>query len=77
MVSETKRATIYMDAELHRALRMKAAETCSSISEIVNHAVKLLLAEDTEDLAAFNERAKEPLFSFEDVLKELKRKGRI
>jgi hypothetical protein len=77
MVSETKRATIYMDAELHRALRMKAAQTCSSISEIVNHAVKLLLAEDTEDLAAFNERAKEPLFSFEDVLKELKRRGRI
>ena len=66
-----------MDAELHRALRIKAAETCSSISEIVNHAVKLLLAEDTEVLAAFDEKAKEPLFSFEDVLKELKRKGRI
>ena len=77
MATGTKRATIYMDAELHRALRMKAAETCSSISEIVNHAVKLLLAEDTEDLAAFDERAKELLFSFEDVLKELKRNGRI
>ena len=77
MVSETKRATIYMDAELHRALRMKAAENCSSISEIVNHAVKLLLAEDNENLAAFDERSKGPLFSFEDVLKELKRKGRI
>jgi hypothetical protein len=77
MATESKRATIYMDAELHRALRMKAAETCSSISEIVNHAVKLLLAEDAEVLAAFEERAKEPLFSFEDVLKELKRKGRI
>jgi hypothetical protein len=77
MTTETKRATIYMDAELHRALRMKAAETCSSISEIVNHAVKLLLAGDTEDLTALDERAKEPLFSFEDVLKELKRKGRI
>ena len=77
MTTETKRATIYMDAELHRALRMKAAETCSSISEIVNHAVKLLLAEDAEDLAAFDQRAKAPLFSFEDVLKELKRNGRI
>ena len=77
MVSETKRATIYMDAELHRALRMKAAETCSSISEIVNHAVKLLLAEENENLAAIEEGAKGPLFSFEDVLKELKRKGRI
>ena len=66
-----------MDAELHRALRIKAAETCSSISEIVNHAVKLLLAEDAEALATFDKRAKEPLFSFEDVLKELKRNGRI
>jgi hypothetical protein len=66
-----------MDSELHRALRMKAAETSSSISEIVNNAIKLALAEDVEDLAAFEERAKEPLVSFEDVLKELKRNGRI
>jgi len=77
MAAGTKRAAIYMDSELHRALRMKAAETSSSISEIVNHAVKLALAEDAEDLAAFEERAKEPLVSFEDVLKELKRNGRI
>jgi hypothetical protein len=77
MATGTKRATIYMDSELHRALRMKAAETSSSISEIVNHAVKLALAEDAEDIFAFEERAKEPLISFEDVLKELKRNGRI
>ena len=77
MATGTKRATIYMDTDLHRALRMKAAETSSSISEIVNHAVKLALSEDAEDLAAFEERAKEPLVSFEDVLKELKRNGRI
>ena len=77
MAAGTKRATIYLDSELHRALRMKAAETSSSISEIVNNAVKLALAEDAEDLAAFEERAKEPLVSFEDVLKELKRNGRI
>jgi plasmid stability protein len=73
----TKRATIYMDDGLHRALRMKAAETSSSISEIVNQAVRLALAEDAEDLAAFEERAGEGLVSFEDVLKELKRDGRI
>ncbi len=77
MATGTNRATIYMDSELHRALRMKAAETSSSVSEIVNNAVKLVLAEDAEDLAAFEERAKEPLVSFEDVLKELKRNGRI
>ena len=77
MAPATKRATIYMDAELHRALRLKAAETSQSISEIVNNAVRLALAEDAEDLAAFEERADEPLVSFEDVLKELKRNGRI
>ena len=77
MATGTKRATIYMDSDLHRALRMKAAETSRSISEIVNHAVKLALAEDSEDMAAFEERAKEPLVSFEDVLKELRRNGRI
>ena len=77
MATATKRATIYMDAELHRALRLKAAETSLSISEIVNNAVRLALAEDAEDLAAFEKRADEPLVSFEDVLKELKRNGRI
>jgi len=77
MTTATKRATIYMDAELHRALRLKAAETSQSISEIVNNAVRLALAEDAEDLAAFEERADEPLVLFEDVLKELKRNGRI
>jgi hypothetical protein len=77
MVTGIKRATIYIDSELHRALRIKAAETSSSISEIVSNAVKLALAEDAEDLAAFEERTKEPLVSFEDVSKELKRNGRI
>ena len=77
MATGTKRATIYIDPELHRALRMKAAETSSSISELVNNAVKLALAEDAEDLAAFEQRAKEPLVAFEDVLKKLRKDGRI
>jgi len=77
MTTATKRATIYMDLDLHRALRMKAAETSRSISEIVNDAVRLALAEDAEDLAAFKERANESLVSFEDVLKELRDNGRI
>ena len=77
MATGKKRVTIYMDQVLHRALRIKAAETSFSISEIVNNAVKLAMAEDAEDLATFQERAKEPLVSFEDFLKELKRNGRI
>jgi hypothetical protein len=72
-----KRATLYFDPLLHRALRIKAAETERSISEIVNDAVRLSLAEDAEDLAAFRERAKEPNLSFEAVLKDLRKRGKL
>lgn len=72
-----KRATIYFDPALHRALRLKAAETESSISELVNEAVREALAEDAEDLAAFEERAREPDLAFEDVVRDLKRRGKI
>jgi len=62
---------------LHKALRIKSAETSRSMSELVNEAVALSLMEDAEDLAAFEARAIEPLIAFEDVLKELKANGRI
>jgi hypothetical protein len=77
MKSLQKRATLYFDPLLHRALRIKAAETERSISEIVNDAVRLSLAEDAEDLAAFQERAKEPNLSFEAVLKDLRKRGKL
>jgi len=77
MSSLSKRATIYFDPALHRALRVKAAETDRSLSDLVNEAVKLSLAEDAEDLAAFEERAIEPDLTFEDVVKDLKRSGAI
>ena len=72
-----KRATIYFDPDLYRVLRVKAAETDKSVSELVNQAVKLSLAEDAEDLAAFEERRHEPNLPFEDVLQDLKRRGKI
>jgi hypothetical protein len=72
-----KRATVYFDAFLHRALRLKAAETDRSISDLVNEAVKHSLAEDADDIAAFEAREKEPDYSFEDVVKDLKRRGKI
>lgn len=77
MKTKTKRATIYLDPDLHKALRIKAAETDHSISEIVNDAIKYSLAEDSIDLAAFEDRKDEPLIAFEDVLKELKKNGKI
>ncbi len=77
MGKATKRANVYFDPDLHRALRVKAAETDRSLSDLVNEAVKLSLAEDEQDLAAFNERAAEPNLVFEDVVKDLKRRGKI
>jgi len=72
-----KRATIYVDASLHRALRVKAAQTDRTISDLVNEAIRLSLAEDAEDLAAFEERAREPNLAFESVIKDLKRRGKL
>ncbi len=72
-----KRATVYFDPFLHRALRLKAAETDRSISELVNEAVKAAFAEDASDIEAFEVREKEPDYVFEDVVKDLKRRGKI
>ena len=77
MSTSTKRSTVYFDPIIHRALRLKAAETDRSISDLVNDAVKVALSEDAEDLAAFDERAAEPNLSFEQVVKDLKRSGKI
>jgi hypothetical protein len=73
----SKRATVYLDPMLHKALRIKAAETSRSISELINEAIRYSRAEDAEDLAAFKERDEEPLLAFEDVLEKLKKSGRI
>ena len=76
-MSATKRATIYLEAPLHRALRLKSAETEASISELVNTAVRHSLAEDADDLAAFRDRAKEPRVSFESVVRDMKKRGKL
>jgi post-segregation antitoxin (ccd killing protein) len=77
MPNQTKRTTIYLDGDLHKALRLKSIETSKSMSEMINEAVKASLAEDFEDLAAFKERAGESLVSYEEMVKRLKLDGRI
>jgi len=77
MSTPQKRATVYLDPDLHRALRVKAAETDRTMSDLVNEAIQLALAEDAEDLAAFDRRAAEPNLPFEDVVKELRQRGKI
>ncbi len=77
MATPAKRATVYFDPVLHKALKLKAVETSRSISDLVNEAVREALAEDAEDLAAFDERADEPLISYDEMVKRLKKDGRI
>ena len=77
MTTQVKRVTVYLDPDLHKALRPKAVETSRSISELVNNAIREALAEDAEDIAAFEKRSREPLISYDEMVKRLKRDGRI
>ncbi len=77
MTTPTKRTTIYLDPDLHKALRLKAIAISQSVSELVNDAVRQSLAEDAEDITAFEEREKEPLISYDEMVKRLKKDGRI
>ncbi|MGD0488270.1 MAG: CopG family transcriptional regulator [Syntrophorhabdales bacterium] len=77
MATATKRATVYPDPDLHKALLLKAVETSRSVSDLVNDAVRQALAEDAEDIGAFEERAGERLIGYDEMVKRLKRDGRI
>ena len=77
MSTLSKRSTVYFDPAIHQALRIKAATSHLSLSEIVDEALRIQLAEDQEDLAVFEERAKEPEMTYEALLKDLKKHGKI
>jgi predicted transcriptional regulator len=76
-MESTKRATIYFDPELHRALRLKAAASDRAVSDVVNEAVRLALAEDAADLDAVKRRGGERSLSFDGFVADLKRRGRL
>jgi plasmid stability protein len=76
-MSQPKRATVYFETAVHRALRLKAAETDRSVSDLVNEAVRAQLAEDADDLEAFARRKKEPAISFENFVRDMKRRGKL
>lgn len=77
MSALTKRSTVYFDPMIHNILKVKSLETSRSISELINEAILHELAEDAEDLKAFEERTSEPSISFEDLVKGLKVDGKI
>jgi hypothetical protein len=73
----SKRATVYFESDVHRAVRMKAAALDTSISEVVNDALRRSLAEDADDLEAFEKRRHEPSLDFETFARSLKRRGKL
>lgn len=75
MKTKTKRATVYFEPKLHKALKLKALETDQPISDLIDKAMRQSLAEDAEDLQAFDERVQEPNLDFEKVVKEMKKNG--
>jgi len=77
MATPAKRATIYFDPELHKALKIKALETSRSITDLVNQAVRESLTEDAEDILAYEERKNETVMSYDQMLKNLRKDGRI
>ena len=72
-----KRATVYFEEELHKALKIKSAEISTPLSDLVNDAVRTALQEDTEDLQAFKERENEPVLDFETFVASLKKDGKL
>ena len=76
-IEKPKRSTVYLDPDLHRALKVQAAETSSNVSELINQAVREALREDRDDLAAFDERASESTISFEKILQRLDLDGKL
>ena len=77
MTTLTKRATVYLDPVLHKALRLKSVETSRSVSDLLNDALRDDFTEDAEDLSVFDSRKNEPTMAFEDFVKELKRNGKL
>ncbi len=73
----SKRATVYFEEPIHKALRLKAAETDQSISDLVNAAVRQALSEDATDLVTFRDRADEPALAFEDFVADMKSRGQL
>jgi len=75
----TTKATLYLDSDLYKTLKMRAVETGQSISGLMNEALQAQLAEDLEDISSIRTRIakKETPLSYEKALRELQKSGRL
>jgi len=66
-----------LEAHVHKALRLKAAELDASMSDIVNDALRHSFVEDAEDLADIKKRTRERTVTFDDFVTGLRASGQI
>ena len=77
MSNLSKRSTVYFEPQIHQALKVRAATTDVSVSELIDEAVRLLMREDQEDLKAISSRVAEEDISYEALLDDLKKHDKI
>ena len=75
--ADAVRSTVYLEPDLHQALRLKSAHSRRSMSDIVNEALRQALREDQEDLAAVRARSKERALGYEEFLAKIKADGTL
>jgi hypothetical protein len=73
----SKRTKVYFDPEIHRALKRQAVLANTSVSELVDEAIRLVLADDELDLATVSVRSDEPFISYEMLINDLKKHGKF
>lgn len=69
------RTTITINDKLYRALKMRAADSDASISQLIENAVKYQVLEDLEDIEDAKKRQQESSYSFDDLVAQLKAEG--
>src|SRR5690606_8501133 len=62
---------------VHKALRLKSAEPERSLSDLVNEAARMLLAQDGDDLASIEARSSEATISYEAFVRDLQERGKL
>jgi hypothetical protein len=69
--------TIYLDPKILQAVKIRAALSGESVSDIANQALASRLKEDEADLRVFRDRAGQPTRDYESVLRDLKKDGLV
>jgi hypothetical protein len=72
---KTKATTVYLDPKVARAIKVKAAMTARSVSQLINDALLEQLRQDQDDLSYVRKHRKDRGRPLEEFLAEMKKNG--